>query len=126
MIIDRLRSLVRRVQGQHLRTAITVEVTVGAVQDPNTGKLSSGALLSYDVLASDFGRYQRDLADDSTMRTADGFFVIPIPSTGLPFEPAVGQVVVADGSRWFVHEVRPVKLVGIAVSYRLEVAEQGS
>lgn len=105
---------------------ITVEVAVGENYRPKTGTVRDGGVVRFKLFAGDLARNRLVLRSDSNVAQADAILVIGVPAAGLPFEPAAGQIVIADRTRWLVVSAQPTEIGGVATTYRLELRSQGA
>lgn len=120
-----LRSLIRRHAAQLLTTTVWIEVK-SVSYTKGTGKVVSEQPTRYQVTASDFGEREIRNRSDSTAPTHQGFVFIPVPAAGLPFTPARGHVVIAEGLRWTITRVAPRRVQGVLMGYRLDLAQGGA
>ena len=120
-----LRSLMRRHAAQLLTTTVQVEVQTRDYVK-STGFVNTGVATIYTVVASELGGYRKRYRDDSTAPIVEAFIYVPVPSSGLPFTPERGQVVIVDDARWVVVEIRPQRVTGAVVGFRLDLSRGGA
>jgi len=112
---ERLRNLMHRHAAQLLHGSVSIEVPVGGRMVD--GRWVGGSTLTFNVQTSDFAKLTRRMRVDATIARADAAFYLDVPSGGLPFVPATGQTVIADGYRWPVSAVVHHRVDGVTVGF---------